>query len=134
MTCSIWLILFYALISLIYLKSNLPILKNHIGRDRCQDLSKYLFQLCHILAEFHQQLLLFHQINGEWYFVTKTVLTNCKKNCSSDRENLLKIWGWRSRICKLFEITGTIYSNSQRSEEFLVTECFSNLFLEVSHL
>ena len=28
-----------------------------------------------------------------------------------------------------FEIIRTIYSNSERSEEFLVTECFFNLFL-----
>ena len=26
----------------------------------------------------------------KWYFVTKIVLTYCKKNCSSDREKLLK--------------------------------------------
>ena len=42
-----------------------------------------------------------------------------RKNCSSDLE-------------KLFEVTRTIYSN--RSEQFLVTECFFNLFLEVSHI
>ena len=34
----------------------------------------------------------------------------------------------------MFEITWTIYSNSERSEQFLVTECFFNLFLEVSQL
>ena len=28
----------------------------------------------------------------------------------------------------------TIYSNSERSEQFLVTECFFNLFSEVSHI
>ena len=44
------------------------------------------------------------------------------------------IWGWRPRICKIFEITRTIYSNSERSEQFLVTECFFDLFLEVSHI
>ena len=33
-----------------------------------------------------------------------------------------------------FEITKIIYSNSERSEQFLVTECFFNLFLEVSHI
>ena len=27
--------------------------------------------------------------------------------------------GWRPRICKTFEITRTIYSNSERSEQFL---------------
>ena len=26
----------------------------------------------------------------KWYFVTKLVLTYCEKNCSSDREKLLK--------------------------------------------
>ena len=40
-----------------------------------------------------------------------------RKNCSSDREKLLK-----------FEAEGrqfaTIYSNSEGSEQFLVTECF----------
>ena len=48
-----------------------------------------------------------------------------RKNCSSDRENLLKL---RLRICKIFEIIRAIYSNSERSEQFLVTEWFFNLF------
>ena len=43
-----------------------------------------------------------------------------------------EIRGWRPRICEFFEIIRTIYSNSERSEQFLVTECFFNLFLEVS--
>ena len=30
-----------------------------------------------------------------------------------------EIRGWRSRICKIFEIIWTIYSNSERSEQFL---------------
>ena len=37
-------------------------------------------------------------------------------------EENFEIRGWRPRICKLFEITRTIYSNSERSEQFLVTE------------
>ena len=41
---------------------------------------------------------------------------------------------WRLRICKSFEITRTIYPNIERSEEFLVAECFFNLFLEVFHI
>ena len=45
-----------------------------------------------------------------------------------------EIRGWRPRICKNFEITRIIYSNSERSEQCLVTECFFNLFLEVSHI
>ena len=67
-------------------------------------------------------------IPSQWYFVTKIVLTYCKKKLWS-RESF-EIRGWRPRICKIFEITRTIYSNSERSEQFLVTECFFNLFLE----
>ena len=33
-----------------------------------------------------------------------------------------------------FEITRTIYSNSERSEQFLVTECRFNLFLQMSQI
>ena len=54
-----------------------------------------------------------------------------KKNVlvlASDQETF-EIGGWRQRICKTFEITRTICSNSERSEQFLVTECFFN-FLE----
>ena len=36
----------------------------------------------------------------------------------------------RPRIFKIFEITSTIYSNSERSEQFVLTECFFNLFLD----
>jgi hypothetical protein len=32
---------------------------------------------------------------------------------------------WKPRICKNFEITRTIYSSSESSEEFLVAECFT---------
>ena len=39
-----------------------------------------------------------------------------RRHCSSDRE----------KICKNFEITRTMCLNSERSEQFLVTECFSN--------
>ena len=63
----------------------------------------------------------------------------CYQNCSDLLwekivlviEKNFEIRGWRPRICKIFEITRTIYSNSERSEQFLVTECFFNLFLEV---
>ena len=64
-----------------------------------------------------------------------------RKKCSSDREKLLKFEAEGPRICKNFEITRTIYSNSDRSEQFLVTEYFfSNLnyncstFLDVRNL
>ena len=61
----------------------------------------------------------------------------CYQNCSELLwekivlviEKSFEIRGWRPRICKNFEISRTIYSNSERSEQFLVTECFFNLFL-----
>ena len=66
----------------------------------------------------------------------------CYQNCSDLLwekialviEKNFEIRGWRPRICKNFEITRTIYSNRERSEQFLVTECFFNLFLEVSQI
>ena len=42
----------------------------------------------------------------DWYFVTKIVLTYCKKNCSSDQEKLLK-----------FEAEGRELSKILRSQE-----------------
>jgi len=43
-----------------------------------------------------------------------------RKSCSSDREKLLKFEAEGRECVKLFEITRTIYSNSKRSEQFLV--------------
>ena len=59
-----------------------------------------------------------------WYFVTKIVLTYCEKKLFQWSGIFFEIWGWRPRIFKHFEITRTICSNSERSEQFLVTECF----------
>ena len=56
-------------------------------------------------------------------FLPKFFWPTVRKNCSSNREKTFEIRGWRSRICKIFEITRTIYSNSERSEQSLVTEC-----------
>ena len=49
-------------------------------------------------------------------------------------EKIFEIRSRRPNICQIFEITWTIYSNSERSEQFLVTECFFNLFLEFSQI
>ena len=54
----------------------------------------------------------------QWYFVTKIDLIYCENEVTK----------------KIFEITTTIYSNGERSEQFLVTKCFFNLFLEVSQI
>ena len=68
-------------------------------------------------------------IHKKWYFVTKIVLTYFEK----------KLFWWSRktfeiRISNIFEITRTIYSNSERSEQFLVKECFFYFFLEVSQI
>ena len=45
---------------------------------------------------------------------------------------------WSSRLkaknLQIFEITRTIYSNCERSEQILVTKCFFNLLLEISQV
>ena len=51
-----------------------------------------------------------------WYFVSKIVLASC----SSDQEKLLKLEAEGSRICKIFGISRTIYSNSERSEQISI--------------
>ena len=68
----------------------------------------------------------------KWYFVTKIVLTCCEKKLFYWSRKTFEMRGWRPRIWKSFEITRTIYSNSERSEQFLVTECFFELFLEIN--
>ena len=50
-----------------------------------------------------------------------------RKNCSSDREKLLKSETEGQEFAKFV----LRYSNSERSEEFLVTNCFFNLFLQL---
>ena len=68
----------------------------------------------------------------QWYFVAKIILTYCKKNCSSDQKKLLKFEAEGREFAKFLRSLEH-YSNSERAEQFLVTECFFNLFLEVSH-
>ena len=67
----------------------------------------------------------------KWYFITKIVLIYCEKKCSSDEEKLLKI---KAEGREFPKITITIYSNSERSEQFVVTEWFSNLFNKLGQL
>ena len=60
----------------------------------------------------------------EWYFVSKIVLTYCEKKMFLWSRKTFEIRGWRSRICKTFVITRTIFSNSKRSEQFLKQNAF----------
>ena len=89
-------------------------------------------QVCKIL---HMRLW------NHFYLMVVVSLLFCQKNlkmvfCYQNCSDLL----WEKIVlvikknfwnCKIFEITRTIYSNSESSEQFLVTECLFNLFLEV---
>jgi hypothetical protein len=55
-----------------------------------------------------------------------------RKNCSSDREKLFKFEAEGREFAKFLRFE--IYSNSEGSEQVLVTECFFNFFLEVSQV
>ena len=85
-----------------------------------------------IRTQIHCYIIKIHNEIGKWYFVLKIVLTYCENFFFLFIEK--KIRGWRPRICKIFEITRTIHSSSERSEQFLVTECYFNFFLEVSQI
>ena len=41
-------------------------------------------------------------LGKKWYFVTKIVLTYCEKNCSSDREKLMKLEAEGREFAKQF--------------------------------
>ena len=55
-----------------------------------------------------------HYFLHQWYFVSKTVLTYCEKKKIWSRI-LFEIRGWRQGIYKMFEITWSIFSNSQNN-------------------
>ena len=76
----------------------------------------------------------YHYLAKPWRHPT---MVFCYQNCTDllwEKIVLVIEKNWRPRICKFFEIIRTIYSSSERSEEFLVTECFFNLFLKVSQI
>ena len=57
-----------------------------------------------------------------------------RKNCSSDQEKVLKLEVEGREFEKILQSHETIYLNSERSEKFLVTEWFFNLFLKVPYI
>ena len=63
-----------------------------------------------------------------------TDLSTVRKNCSSDREKLLKFEAEGREFSKLRSLEQFIQTVKGQVEQFLVTECFFNLFLEVSHI
>ena len=69
---------------------------------------------------------LFFTASQKWYFVNKIVLTYCEKICSSDREKSLKFETEGQEFANFLGVTRTVYTNSERSEQFWVTKCFFN--------
>ena len=51
----------------------------------------------------------------------------CYQNCSSDREKLLKFEAEGREFAKELRSLEQFHSSSERSEQFLVTECFFKL-------
>ena len=60
-----------------------------------------------------------YRMFGKWYFVTKIVLTYWEKKLFYWSRKTFEIRGRRPRIFKIFEITRTFYSNSERTIQFL---------------
>ena len=53
------------------------------------------------------------------------------RNTQEKLKKPFEILGWRSRICKCFEIARTIYSTSERSDQFLEQNAFLTCSLRI---
>ena len=106
-------------------------------RGNFKNLPQVCLMYCILLTTLHKITIL--ELSSEvvglfqrniWIVMLSMVF--CDQNCSDLlwEKTVLVIEKniWNSRLkgknCKIFEITRTIYSNSERSEQFLVTECF----------
>ena len=89
-----------------------------------------------------------NRLINKWYFLNKIVLTNCEKKIflvTIFWEKLVPVTIFWETLLK-FEAEGwefakfmrslkqSRYSNREGWEQFLVTKCFSNLFLEISQI
>ena len=78
-----------------------------------------------ILKSFYQIPLTWSKFTAMYgILLPKLFWLTVRNNCSSDREKLLKFKAEGLEFAKTFEITRTICWNSERSEQFLVTEWF----------
>ena len=79
----------------------------------------------YVMNHLNFQLCFYQKFRRFGIMLPKLFCPTVRKNCSSDREKTFEIRDWRPRICKIFEITRTIYSNSERPEQFFETEYFN---------
>ena len=87
---------------------------SQIPRKTRKQVSSLSFNMPHVLSVFRTYL---QTKNG--ILLPKLFWPAVRKNCPGDREKLLKFEAEGPRVCKIFETTRTIYSNSERSEQFL---------------
>ena len=99
----------------------------------------------HLVQDLHLILLLYFFLqkfrkNYKWkpfagfgILLPKLFWPTVRKNRSSGREKLLKFKAEGGEFAYLRSLR-TIYSDSERSVQFLVTKCFFNLFLNVSQM
>ena len=72
---------------------------------------------------------------AEFMFPNVTYRASVYRTGAKSLEKVLKFEAEGREFAKfLRSLELHIYSNSERSEKLLVTECFFNLFLEVSHI
>ena len=62
--------------------------------------------------------------NGNGILLPKLFCPTVRKNCSSDREKLFEFEAEGREFPKFLRTLEQLGSNSERSEQFLVTECF----------
>jgi hypothetical protein len=79
-------------------------------------------QILVLLVMYFDAVVVFVTSQTLLFRLALAILCTVRKNCSSDREKLLKFEA-EGRVFEFFyEISRTIYSNSERSEQCLVTE------------
>ena len=74
----------------------------------------------------------FEMINGT--LLTKLFWPTARKNCSSDREKLLKLEAEGRKFANLLRSLEQFIQIVKGQKSVLLTKCFFNLFLEVSHV
>ena len=118
MWIGLWLRKFFANLRLKAKAELLRSLEQFIRTVKCQNKfwSRMLFKLF-ARSDFGMQT----GTSQKWCIVTKIVLTYCEK----------KLFQWSKIISRSLE---QFAQTVKKSEQFLVTECFFNLFLEVSHI
>ena len=89
-----------------------------------------------MFSEFNRYLLIFSKNKQKYFLTVSHLFFKLKSSMFIQNSKTLNVFGkfLLTLYCeiRLFEITRTIFSNSESSEHFFAAECFFNLFLQVS--